>query len=132
MLQLIVVVVLLVCWNASGYVFRGQIGRRTGGFALRSGGGSEYTALLENVQKTTPKGSVIVIKYGGHAMENEELKQFFCEDVAALCRVIRTRSTTLTRALTPVTSSPVVDWHLARGCPRRGTADQDHAREAAD
>lgn len=47
----------------------------------------EYQTLLANVKKSTPAGSVIVIKYGGHAMENEELKRFFCEDIAALCSV---------------------------------------------
>jgi acetylglutamate kinase len=48
-------------------------------------GDEEYDNLLVNVKKNTPPGSVIVIKYGGHAMENEELKRFFCEDIAALC-----------------------------------------------
>ena len=54
------------------------------------GGGSgdaEYASLIANVQKNTAKGSVIVIKYGGHAMENEELKRDFCEDIGALCRI---------------------------------------------
>lgn len=46
-----------------------------------------YDALISDVKKNTPPGSVIVIKYGGHAMENEELKRFFCEDIAALCNV---------------------------------------------
>lgn len=50
-------------------------------------GSVDYDTLIENVKKTTPKGSVIVVKYGGHAMENEELKRYFCEDIAALCRV---------------------------------------------
>jgi hypothetical protein len=48
---------------------------------------AEYDSLIKNVSKNTPAGSVIVIKYGGHAMENEELKRSFCEDIAALCRV---------------------------------------------
>lgn len=47
----------------------------------------DYVSLIANVKKNTPPGSVIVIKYGGHAMENEELKRFFCEDIAALCSV---------------------------------------------
>ena len=47
----------------------------------------DYNSLIANVKKNTPPGSVIVIKYGGHAMENEELKRFFCEDIAALCNV---------------------------------------------
>ena len=47
----------------------------------------DYNTLISNVKKNTPPGSVIVIKYGGHAMENEELKRFFCEDIAALCNV---------------------------------------------
>lgn len=48
--------------------------------------GDEYEKLLSNVKQTTKPGSVVVIKYGGHAMENDELKKFFCEDIAALCR----------------------------------------------
>lgn len=48
---------------------------------------ADYDSLIKNVKKNTPPGSVIVIKYGGHAMENEELKRSFCEDIAALCRV---------------------------------------------
>lgn len=48
---------------------------------------ADYVSLIANVKKNTPPGSVIVIKYGGHAMENEELKRFFCEDIAALCSV---------------------------------------------
>jgi hypothetical protein len=48
---------------------------------------NDYISLIANVKKNTPPGSVIVIKYGGHAMENEELKRFFCEDIAALCSV---------------------------------------------
>lgn len=47
---------------------------------------AEYTALLSNVKKATPSGNVVVIKYGGHAMENDEAKKNFCEDIAALCR----------------------------------------------
>ena len=30
---------------------------------------------------------MVVIKYGGHAMENEDLRQAFCEDVGILCRL---------------------------------------------
>lgn len=29
---------------------------------------------------------MVVIKYGGHAMENDEAKTQFCQDIAALCR----------------------------------------------
>lgn len=46
---------------------------------------AEVTDLLAKIKTNTPQGSVVVIKYGGHAMENAELKKFFCEDVAALC-----------------------------------------------
>jgi acetylglutamate kinase len=48
---------------------------------------AEYDNLLNNIKSHTPPGTLVVIKYGGHAMENEELKKFFCEDVAALCRI---------------------------------------------
>jgi Amino acid kinase family len=51
-----------------------------------TGATDEVSSLVANVVKHTKKGSVIVIKYGGHAMENEELKRFFCEDIAHLCR----------------------------------------------
>lgn len=42
--------------------------------------------LMENVKKNVPENSVVVIKYGGHAMENPEAAKFFCEDVAELSR----------------------------------------------
>ena len=47
---------------------------------------TEYNKLISNVKKTTPSGSVVVIKYGGHAMENDAAKKQFCEDIGALCR----------------------------------------------
>lgn len=47
---------------------------------------NEYTELIEKVKKNTKKGSIVVIKYGGHAMENDELKELFCKDVGELCR----------------------------------------------
>lgn len=47
----------------------------------------DVDAILDKVKENTPKDSIVVIKYGGHAMENEELKAFFCEDIASLCRV---------------------------------------------
>jgi hypothetical protein len=47
----------------------------------------ELSQLLEKVKASTPKNSVVVIKYGGHAMENDELKKYFCEDIASLCSV---------------------------------------------
>ena len=46
---------------------------------------AEVSDLLGKVKQSTREGSVVVIKYGGHAMENDELKKFFCEDIAALC-----------------------------------------------
>ena len=44
-------------------------------------------ALLDSVKSATPAGSVVVVKYGGHAMENDEAKNHFCEDIAALCSI---------------------------------------------
>lgn len=46
----------------------------------------DVISLMSLVKKSNPTGSVVVIKYGGHAMENDELKKFFCEDIAELCR----------------------------------------------
>lgn len=44
-------------------------------------------SLLQKVKENLSPGSLVVIKYGGHAMENEELKQFFCEDIAGLSKI---------------------------------------------
>lgn len=44
----------------------------------------ERDALIEKVKANVKPGSVIVIKYGGHAMENEELQHLFIDDVADL------------------------------------------------
>ncbi|KAJ1420716.1 acetylglutamate kinase [Ochromonadaceae sp. CCMP2298] len=53
--------------------------------ARRLWGHAEDTAaLLEGVTKTHPKGTVVVIKYGGHAMEDAALRDIFYADVAAL------------------------------------------------
>lgn len=46
-----------------------------------SSSSNELETLCENVRKETEKDSVIVIKYGGHAMENDELRKSFCEDI---------------------------------------------------
>lgn len=52
-----------------------------------SNNGESYNELLRNISKNLKKGSVIVIKYGGHAMENDQLKSSFAEDVGALCNL---------------------------------------------
>ena len=44
-------------------------------------------SLLSSVATNTPVGSVVVVKYGGHAMENDDAKKNFCEDIASLCSV---------------------------------------------
>ncbi len=44
------------------------------------------TTLLLKVQSVLKPGSKIVIKYGGHAMENEELQETFFADIALLYR----------------------------------------------
>eukprot|EP01041_Mallomonas_annulata_P009635 gene9635-20027_t len=54
---------------------------------LECTGTSYVDSLLPLIKKNTAEGSVVVIKYGGHAMENDELKKFFCEDIAALCKI---------------------------------------------
>jgi acetylglutamate kinase len=46
--------------------------------------GSEREALIEKLKQNLKPGSTIVIKYGGHAMENEELQELFMDDIAAL------------------------------------------------
>ena len=43
--------------------------------------------LISEVKQNFVAGSVVVIKYGGHAMENPELSKYFCEDVADLSRI---------------------------------------------
>ena len=44
-----------------------------------SSSSSEYETLVKNVKANAKSGSVVVIKYGGHAMENDELKELFCK-----------------------------------------------------
>eukprot|EP00981_Chlorochromonas_danica_P003467 scaffold654_cov207-Ochromonas_danica.AAC.52 len=48
----------------------------------------EYKSLVERVKQNVKPGSVVVIKYGGHAMDNEALKELFLEDVAELYRTV--------------------------------------------
>jgi acetylglutamate kinase len=55
--------------------------------ALASSSESFDPNLLTRVQKSTSTGSIVVIKYGGHAMENAELAKYFCQDIASLCRL---------------------------------------------
>jgi acetylglutamate kinase len=50
------------------------------------GHAKDTAALIEGVKNTRAKGSVVVIKYGGHAMEDAALRDIFYEDVAALYR----------------------------------------------
>eukprot|EP00607_Mallomonas_marina_P007283 CAMPEP_0182419178 /NCGR_PEP_ID=MMETSP1167-20130531/3579_1 /TAXON_ID=2988 /ORGANISM="Mallomonas Sp, Strain CCMP3275" /LENGTH=288 /DNA_ID=CAMNT_0024593849 /DNA_START=181 /DNA_END=1044 /DNA_ORIENTATION=+ len=49
--------------------------------------GSDVDDLITLVKSNIPAGSIVVIKYGGHAMENDELKKFFCDDIASLCKI---------------------------------------------
>ena len=108
--------------------------------ALRAGTNDDYDTLIENVKKTTPKGSVIVVKYGGHAMENEELKRYFCEDIAALCRVSFHKTMLVTVvvqtlyhfALCLLDSTRITDWYLACHCSRWWTSDRQHVAEVGD
>lgn len=44
-------------------------------------------SLLDDVSSNLGSGSVIVIKFGGHAMENEEARINFCEDIDSLCKI---------------------------------------------
>ena len=43
--------------------------------------------LVERVSTNINRGSIIVIKYGGHAMENADLQRSFSADVGYLCRL---------------------------------------------
>eukprot|EP01038_Epipyxis_sp_PR26KG_P005868 gene5868-8093_t len=45
----------------------------------------DYDNLVDNVRKNTKKNSIVVIKYGGHAMDNNDLKELFFQDIATLC-----------------------------------------------
>lgn len=47
----------------------------------------EVNSLVSKIRQATPPKSIVVIKYGGHAMENDELKNLFCQDIATLCKV---------------------------------------------
>lgn len=50
--------------------------------------GPEYNTLISKVKANVKPGSIVVIKYGGHAMDNEALKELFLEDVAELSRSV--------------------------------------------
>ncbi len=80
----LVILLLIICdsvaFRLSSYVSKG----RSSGLKLLS---SNTDSLLSSVAANTPPGSVVVVKYGGHAMENDEAKKNFCEDIAALCSV---------------------------------------------
>ena len=47
---------------------------------------TEVGRLIEDIKLKHKDGSIVVIKYGGHAMESSELKELFCEDIADLYR----------------------------------------------
>ena len=49
----------------------------------------EVDNLITKIRQATPPKSVVVIKYGGHAMENDEFKNLFCQDIATLCKVCK-------------------------------------------
>ena len=51
------------------------------------GANAEIDEAVQKIKIATPKGSVVVIKYGGHAMENDEYKNLFCNDIATLCKI---------------------------------------------
>jgi acetylglutamate kinase len=46
---------------------------------------NENADLVAEVKRNTPAGSLVVVKYGGHAMEDDTAKSSFCHDIAALC-----------------------------------------------
>lgn len=43
--------------------------------------------LIQRVQDNIKPGSIVVVKYGGHAMENDNLKDAFLDDIASLYRM---------------------------------------------
>lgn len=86
---LILLLLLVVCASVNALVQSRAAGRRSL-LRLEAAGGAAgdaaYASLLAGVRQATPAGSVVVIKYGGHAMENDQAKAQFCEDIGALCR----------------------------------------------
>lgn len=65
--------------------FRLESSRRL--YSQRFSMSAEVDNLVKKIQTATPAKSVVVIKYGGHAMENDEFKNLFCQDIATLCKV---------------------------------------------
>eukprot|EP01040_Poterioochromonas_malhamensis_P004780 gene4780-5131_t len=55
--------------------------------SLLSGIAAPREELIDAVKKQTEHGTVVVIKYGGHAMENDELKEQFLDDIAEIYRL---------------------------------------------
>lgn len=47
---------------------------------------AEIDVLVSKITANNSPGQIVVIKYGGHAMENDEYKKYFCEDVATLAK----------------------------------------------
>lgn len=43
--------------------------------------------LIQRVKDSVKPGSIVVVKYGGHAMENDNLKDAFLDDIASLYRM---------------------------------------------
>ena len=46
----------------------------------------QLTSLIDRVKANVKPGAIVVIKYGGHAMENSELRGVFYDDIACLYR----------------------------------------------
>ena len=44
----------------------------------------EVNSLISEIKAKIPVKSRVVVKYGGHAMENEEMAASFCSDIAIL------------------------------------------------
>jgi Amino acid kinase family len=63
--------------------------RKNGGVVVASSSSSDDVSFADSALTvagaiSTLRGKTIVVKYGGNAMTSEELKDKFCEDVAAL------------------------------------------------
>lgn len=77
-------IIFLINLNLSyGFMVRSSLSRLSKSYSSNP----EIDTAIEKIKKATPKGSIVVIKYGGHAMENDEFKNLFCNDIASLCKI---------------------------------------------
>ena len=83
---------------------------------------SEGVSKEDIIQGTSAK-SVVVIKYGGHAMENEEFKELFCKDIAFLCEVYLLMFLFTNSYLMRSYQYCCLDWNFTCDCTRGRTSN---------